>query len=153
MLHPPVQLSSTPTFGVQMPKTPQSAPKPFWALQEESGLWGTEEMWRSSLCEGFSSSDPAIPEHQGSVCSYFRKKKTPTWISSGKRGRVGRFSASKQGATVPKACHETCEVSPTHPLTSCTQHTDGKMSSSEALPNSQALALEAKTKHIQKIHG
>lgn len=74
---------------------------PSWALQEESGVWGTE-MWRSSLCEGFSSSYPAIPEHQGSVFSCFRKYKNPTWISSGKRGRAGSVQCQQARCHCPQ---------------------------------------------------
>lgn len=47
-------------------------------------------------------------------------------------------------ATVPKACRETSEASPPTPPSHFVQNTQVKMSSSEALLNSQSLAMEAK---------
>lgn len=145
-----------------MPNNPTLSTKTLlWSCRSSGFASSTEETRPSRPCEGFYSSYPAILGDQGSVFSYlsFQNNRKPTWISSGKRGvhtkalRVHSLPASNV-ATVPKACQETSEASPPTPPSHPVQNTQVKMSSSEALQNSQSLALEAKKKpHIQKIHG
>lgn len=146
--HPSVQLSSTPTFG--MPKNPTFSTKTLLgSCRRNLGFGAQRRCGRAVSVRGFPPRTLQFLKTREvfSATSALRNNKNPTWISSDKQGRAGCIHC--QQATwppPPRHAMRPLKGPPPTPFTFCTEHTNVKISSSEALLNSQSLALEAKKK-------